>query len=176
MRSIPQVNAVAILDECRDLFVRYGGHKAAAGFTIRSEHLAELETRLRALVDTALSAPPVPTLTIDAVVPLADIQTGVLPALDRLAPFGQHNGPPIAASLNLAVREARVVGGNHLKLTLSDDQGDTREAIAFRQAERLGDLPPIVDIAYQVEANRWNGSTHLQLNVRDMRPGQAISQ
>ena len=46
----------------------------------------------------------------------------------------------------------------------------------FRQAERLGDLPPIVDIAYQVEANRWNGSTHLQLNVRDMRPGQAISQ
>lgn len=174
MRSIPQVNAVALLDECRDLFVRYGGHKAAAGFTIRSEHLAELETRLRALVDGALCAPPVPTLAIDAVVPLADIQAGVLPALERLAPFGQHNGPPIAASLNLAVREARVVGGNHLKLTLSDALGDTREAIAFRQAERLGDLPPIVDIAYQVEANRWNGSTHLQLNVRDMRPGQAL--
>lgn len=172
MRSIPQVHAVEILDECRDLLVRHGGHKAAAGFTVRSEHLAELEQRMRDLVDGRLGVEPVPTLAIDAVVPLGEVQPEILPALERLAPFGQHNSAPMLASLDLAVRDARVVGVNHLKLTLSDAQGDTREAIAFRQSERLTDLPPTIDIAYQVEANRWNGSTHLQINVRDLRPSR----
>lgn len=170
MRSISDVHAVDLLDQCRDLLVRHGGHKAAAGFTVRNAHLAELEMRLRDLVDRSLLCSPVAHLTIDAVVDLGDVQPHVLPALDRLAPFGQHNSPPLLASLDLAVRDARLVGANHLKLTLSDAHGDTRDAIAFRQGDRLADLPSAIDIAYQVEANRWNGSTHLQINIRDIRP------
>ncbi|MCW5851812.1 MAG: single-stranded-DNA-specific exonuclease RecJ [Anaerolineae bacterium] len=170
MRSIPEFSAVDALDEVRDLLRKHGGHRAAAGFTVRNEHLRELETRLRAYVDSHLNGLPTPTLSIDAVVPLGEMQPPVLSALERLAPFGQHNTPPMLASLGLAVREARVVGTNHLKLLLSDAHGDTREAIAFRQAEWLAQLPQMIDIAYQVEPNRWNGSTHLQMNVRDIRP------
>lgn len=170
MRSIPEFSAVDTLDACRDLLRKHGGHKAAAGFTVRNEHLPELEVRLRDYVDANLPGIPVPSLLIDAVVKLSEVQNSVLYALDRMAPFGQHNSPPLLASLGLAVREKRVVGTNHLKLTLSDANGDTREAIAFRQAELYERLPQMVDIAYQVEANRWNGSTYIQMNVRDIRP------
>ncbi len=170
MRSIAEFNAVEALDACRDLLRRHGGHKAAAGFTVRNEHLPELEQRLRGIVDSTLNGHLAPTLMIDAVVPLGEVQPPVLQALEQLAPFGQHNSPPLLASLGLAVREARVVGANHLKLTLSDSYGDTREAIAFRQADWLAHLPSMIDVAYQVEANRWNGSTQLQMNVRDIRP------
>jgi len=171
MRSIAEFSAVDALDACHALLRRHGGHKAAAGFTIRNEHLPELEVRLRQHVDQHLTGHLMPSLMIDAVVPLAEVQPPVLTALEHMAPFGQHNSAPLLASLDLAVRDARVVGTNHLKLTLSDAHGDTREAIAFRQAEWLEELPPMIDIAYQVEANRWNSSTHLQMNVRDIRPG-----
>ena len=69
----------------------------------------------------------------------------------------------------MIVREARLVGSEHLKLMLSDGQ-IVWDAIAFRQASWIGNLPPRIDVAYQLEARTWNGETRLQLNVKDIKP------
>ncbi|MFN8498060.1 MAG: single-stranded-DNA-specific exonuclease RecJ [Anaerolineae bacterium] len=169
-RSISEINIVELLDKCKDLLVRHGGHRAAAGFTVRNDRLPQLEMRLRELVDALLPTTPAPTLSIDAVLPLTDVSEPVWTAFERLAPFGQQNSSPLLATLGATVCDARLVGVNHLKLIVADQSGNTREAIAFRRGEWLPNLPPVVDIAYHLELNRWNGSVQAQLNIKDIRP------
>ncbi len=169
-RSISEFNIVAALDECRDLLVRHGGHAMAAGFTVKNRNLPELQTRLRDLAMGALGEMELaPTLSIDAVAALDDMNWDLYQALSRLAPFGYGNREPVFVSRNVLVREARIVGSEHLKLLLSDGQV-VWDAIAFRQGSWMSHLPPRVDVAYQLEARTWNGETRLQLNVKDIKP------
>lgn len=169
-RSINEFNIVAALDECRDLLVRHGGHAMAAGFTVRNEKLNELETRLkgiaaRTLADSALA----PTLFIDAETPLHEMGWPIQKSLEMLAPFGYGNREPIFLSRRVGVRDARVVGTEHLKLLLSDGP-IAWDAIAFRQASWIDHMPKQIDLVYQLEAREWNGEPRLQLNVKDFQP------
>jgi single-stranded-DNA-specific exonuclease len=92
--------------------------------------------------------------------------------LDKLAPFGFGNREPVFVSRNVMVRDARLVGNEHLRLMLSDGQA-VWDAIAFRQGSWLGALPKTIDVAYQLEARVWNGETKLQLQVKDIKtPGE----
>ncbi len=110
-----------------------------------------------------------PTLAIDAEASLSDMNWTVQKALGQLAPFGYGNREPIFVSRNVIVRNARLVGGDHLKLTLSDGQ-IVWDAIAFRQGSWAGKVPKFIDVAYQLEARTYKGDTRLQLNVRDLKP------
>ncbi|MCX7839667.1 MAG: single-stranded-DNA-specific exonuclease RecJ [Anaerolineae bacterium] len=169
-RSISEFNIVAALDECRDLLVRHGGHAMAAGFTVRNENLPALQTRLREIAARTLApAELVPTLTVDAEVSLSEMTWALYNALEQLSPFGYGNREPVFVSRNVLVRDARVVGNEHLKLLLSDGNA-VWDAIAFRQASWLGQLPARIDIAYQLDARTWNGETRLQLNIKDIKP------
>jgi len=169
-RSISEFNVVAALDQCRDLLVRHGGHAMAAGFTVRNENLPALQTRLKAIAETELAhIELMPTLNVDAEASLSEMNLKLAEALAQLAPFGYGNREPIFVSRDLIVREARIVGTDHLKLTLSDGQ-ILMDAIAFRQGSWLAQLPPRIDVAYQLEAQVWNGKPRLQLNVKDIKP------
>jgi single-stranded-DNA-specific exonuclease len=169
-RSISEFNIVAALDECRDLLVRHGGHAMAAGFTVRNENLPALETRLREIAARALSPHELaPTLSVDAEISLSDVNWALQKSLEQLAPFGYGNREPIFVSRNVAARDARLVGSEHLKLLLGDGQ-ITWDAIAFRQGSWLGKIPSRIDVAYQLEARTWNGEARLQLNVKDIKP------
>ncbi len=168
-RSISEFNMVAALDECRDLLVRHGGHAMAAGFTVVNEKLPELEARLREIAARGLAQLELaPTLTIDAEAALSEMNWTVEKSLEELAPFGYGNREPIFLSRNVIVRDARIVGNEHLKLTLSDGQV-VWDAIAFRQGSWLGHLPPRIDVAYQLESRTWNNQARLQLNVKDIK-------
>lgn len=169
-RSISEFNVVAALDQCRDLLVRHGGHAMAAGFTVRNENLPALQTRLKQIAESELAQIELmPTLNVDAEASLSEMNLKLAESLAQLAPFGYGNREPIFVSRNLGVREARVVGTDHLKLTLSDGQ-IVMDAIAFRQGSWLDQLPPRVDVAYQLEAQVWNGKPRLQLNIKDIKP------
>jgi single-stranded-DNA-specific exonuclease len=169
-RSISEFNIVAALDECRDLLVRHGGHAMAAGFTVVNEKLAELEARLRAIAARALAELELaPRLAVDAEASLSEMNWDLQKAMEQFAPFGYGNREPLFLSRNVIVRDARVVGADHLRLMLTDGQV-VWDAIAFRQANWMGNLPPHIDVAYQLEARRWNGDARLQLNVKDIRP------
>ena len=175
-RSIPEFHITHALDECKDLLVRHGGHSVAAGFTVRLEHLAELQQRLSELALEDLGGRDLfPILTADADINLSSLQqkdvADLISCLTGLQPTGQENPEATFISRDLRVVNARAVGGEkqHLKLTVNDGRV-TWDAIAFRQAKWLEAMPPRIDLLYAFERNEFNGRTTLQLAVRDIRP------
>jgi single-stranded-DNA-specific exonuclease len=174
-RSVPGFSIIEALTSCADLFVRFGGHSAAAGFTIETEKISQLDAHLQDLAATGLSDEMLtPTLKIDAEVDLNRLSEALFNELNRLEPFGQANPQPVLMSSNVQVVDARPRGtdGQHLRLLLRrDGNGPTFEAIAFRLGEFADALRrhPQIDVAYTLEINEWNGERKLQLNVKDFR-------
>jgi len=173
-RSIPEFNITAALDECRDLLLRHGGHAAAAGFTLSNQNLPALESRLEQIAARELAGQDLqPTLQIDAVVSLDELDFAVYEFLQQLEPCGCGNPQPVLATLGLHLVSAQRVGADskHLRLKVRDPHSDVEwEGIAFRQADWFGNLPHRIDLAYSLEVNEYNGERRLQLNVKDIRP------
>lgn len=167
-RSIPAFDIVAAIRKERDLLVRHGGHRAAAGFTVRNENLELLRERLNAtaaelLDDEARRR----VLEIDVETPLAALTGLEIKGLMRFEPCGQGNRRPVLLSRGVQLVTARPVGatGDHLRMTLRDG-GATWQAIAFRQGH--ADLDDEVDIVYSLKQD-WKG-TGAELEALDVVP------
>ena len=174
-RSIPEFHITHALDECAEILVRYGGHAAAAGFTVLTSRLDELAARLLAIAQTQLGGRDLsPALEIDAEALHGELTFETCSQLKRLEPCGYGNPTPLLMSRNLRVRDVRSVGadGAHLKLSLADERHVAWDAIAFRQSHHSAWLrrDMRVDVAYHLECNEWNGQPRLQFNVLDLRP------
>ncbi|MFC1540495.1 single-stranded-DNA-specific exonuclease RecJ [Candidatus Margulisiibacteriota bacterium] len=176
-RSLPGVNMYELLDSCRDLFLDFGGHEAAAGFEIKSEKIPELVSRLRQQVDQRLTFDDLrPVVLIDAELDPALISLGLVRELAALDPHGEGNPQPVFMSRALKLADVRRVGSNgrHLKLRLQR-KDSTLDAIGFA----LGDLADklsynnVYDIAYKLESNEWNGFESAQLSLVDIREAEA---
>jgi single-stranded-DNA-specific exonuclease len=176
-RSVPGFSIVEALSDSAELFERYGGHAGAAGFTIPTQRIAELEQRLQIYAANRLPEKPEAPLDIDAEVPLASLTWELLEALAALEPFGQANPQPMFMSRRVRVLHAATRGadGQHLKLKLDDGQGGSSyDGIAFRLGHLAGYFArhPWLDIVYTFEAHEWNGQRSLQLNIKDLRRAQ----
>lgn len=173
-RSIPQFHITQALDQCKELLVKHGGHAAAAGFTVELERVDELKARLTAIAVAQRAEDDwSPVLQADALVRLSTLTPEMYAQLARLEPFGMRNSKPVFVSREVRVRGARALkDGQHLKLTLMDENGRFWDAIAFRMGDRLSHVTDTLDIAYTLELNTWNGESRLQLNIKDMQPGQ----
>ncbi|MCZ7567607.1 MAG: single-stranded-DNA-specific exonuclease RecJ [Ardenticatenaceae bacterium] len=177
-RSIPELHIIQALDRCADLLVKYGGHTAAAGFTVATTDLPALEARLTDLAAASLAGRDLrPTLVADAEIKLEHIQERHIAAIETLAPFGEGNPEPLFAARYLETRRARRVGegGKHLQLQILDRRRRLWQAIAFRQGERLaqGPLPELIDALFHLRCEQWNGTQRLTLVVQDLRASQS---
>ncbi len=174
-RSIPEFNITAALDRCADLLIRYGGHAAAAGFTVATENLDALYRRLRAIAAEQLSGLDLrPTLYIDAQVPLEEVDWATHALLRQIEPCGEGNPSPLLLSRGVEVRDRRTMGRDrqHLKLMLRDGRGVAWDAVFFRHGHLLSLVPDRVDVVYRLEVNEWNGEKRLQLHLEDLRPAE----
>jgi single-stranded-DNA-specific exonuclease len=172
-RSIPEFHITRALDQCRELFVRHGGHAAAAGFTIETSKLPVLEARLFEIAERELGDQElIPTLSVDATVQLKDLSAEVFAALQKIQPHGYANPTPVFVSRNLSVIDARTVGADnsHLKLKVGEGQL-IWDAIAFRFGAYAARLQrgARINLAYTFEENEWNGEKRFQLNVKDIK-------
>jgi len=177
-RSIPEFHITQALDQCSDLLHHYGGHAAAAGFTVHNDHLLELVERLNQLAADELGELDLrPELKADADVDLADLRADLLKALDDLQPTGMGNRSALLFTRNALVREQRAIGkdASHLKMKLVDNKGATHDAIAFRFGHLAGGLPNRVDLMFAFERNFFNGQEYLQLNIRDIRAAEPVN-
>ena len=174
-RSIPEFNIIEALDEIRDVFVKHGGHKAAAGFTLRTERLPELRERLTQVARARFDEQElIPTLRADAEVSFNELDRPLLYLLEQMEPFGAENPAPTFVARNVAVRGHRAMGkeGDHLRLTLLQNNV-IREGIAFRMGKQwTNKLPSHIDIAFAFEWNEYNGLRAMQLNIKDIKPSQ----
>ncbi len=174
-RSIPQFHITQALDECADLLLRHGGHAMAAGLTILPENLPILQQRLQAKAKAILSGQELtPTIKLDMELPLTDLNMDLAESLSVLEPTGHANEQALFMTRKLEVRDVRTVGNGdaHLKLKLASDGQPPIDAIGFRLGHWVHDLPPLLDVAYHLEINEWQGRRNLQLNMRDIRPAE----
>ncbi|MFQ6028134.1 MAG: single-stranded-DNA-specific exonuclease RecJ [Dehalococcoidia bacterium] len=172
-RSIPEFDLIKAFTTCQDLFVRYGGHSQAAGFTIRRDRLPLLEERLLAVAAELLGEGDLqPLLAIDAEVKIADLTEDFIRWLNSLEPFGKANPQPVFLTRRLQVKDLRYLGkaGQHLRLRLR--QGDQEiTALAFNQADHWVDVP-YLDLVYTVTIDRWRGTETVNLKVLDFKPSE----
>lgn len=171
-RSIPGLDIVGALEQCKDLLVRFGGHKQAAGFTIDNDKLKELDERLQLVAsDCMTECRSEPSLFVDTEIELGQMSWNTYKLVDSLAPYGFGNPQPLFLSQNVRVVDYRTVGmnSNHLRLRLSDGRG-VWSAIGFRLGYFIDEITSNVDIVYSLETNDWNGNVTLQLNMKDIRP------
>ncbi len=171
-RSIPEFHITRALEQCDNLLERYGGHAAAAGFTVRNENIGPLRERLSDIAAQDLAAHTLaPVLEVDAELPLEQANLELIDVLAGLEPTGEANEPPVFLTRNVYIQERYTVGaeGKHLKLRLTDGETSS-EAIAFRRGADIDSLPERIDIAYNLEVNEWNNQRRPQLNIQDIRP------
>lgn len=166
-RSVQGINLVAALHQCADLLLAFGGHEAAAGATLSAKNREKFVTRFNQAIAAQKPASEMQkTVSADAELSLNDISFELLSELERLEPFGMGNSKPLFVSRGLEIRQKRVVGDNHLKLTLCR-QDKLIDAIAFGKATEFAKLTQAVDLLYGLEINKFNNRQSIQMVVKD---------
>jgi single-stranded-DNA-specific exonuclease len=173
-RSIEAYHLFDGLTACRDLLEKFGGHSHAAGLSIRRGQIPEFRRRLNEHAASCLTEQDlVPTLNIDAEVRPRELSFQLSQELGALEPFGAGNPRPVFATRGFRVMsEPQVIKEQHLKLRVAGEDNRPLEAIWWRGLEESEQVPRAnqrIDLAYELEVNRWNGEIKLQLNVRDMK-------
>ena len=167
-RGIDAFDLLEGLKACEEHLETFGGHKMAAGVTVRSGHLARFSEAFNTFATLHLAAEDLsPVVQIDAVVEPEEMEWAFYDVLGRLQPFGQDNPEPTWAFLDVCVEGVpKVVGQNHLKFIVKTAAGSF-DAIAFNFP--VESLPEgRIDVAFSLKENRWQGNRSLQLQVQDV--------
>ncbi|MBD1930980.1 MULTISPECIES: single-stranded-DNA-specific exonuclease RecJ [Cyanophyceae] len=169
-RGIPEFHVFEALQYCQDLLGKFGGHKAAGGFSMPAENLEAFRERLCIFANQCLKPEHLkPLLKIDAQASLEQINLSLYQQMDSLHPCGIENSDPIFWTPNVRVVEQKIVGKGHVKLTVLQDNPVYKiKAIAWRWGDYFP-LPPRVDIAYKLKENFWNGNTTIELELVGVR-------
>ncbi len=174
-RAIPGVDLFDVLRRHEEFFVRYGGHRAAAGMTVPIDRLPALrEAFASAAFDDVAPDAWEPSVLVDAEVDLVDVDWELYGTLRRLAPFGLGNAEPsfVATSLRaLGVKE--LSGGKGLRMRLRGPEGPALSAVGWDLGVEPEDLTGDVDALFTLQENTWRGRTSLELRLRDLRPSAA---
>jgi len=187
-RGIPEFHVFEALQFCKDLLGKFGGHKAAGGFSLPAENLEAFRESLSRFAHECLQPEHLkPLISIDAQADFTQITSNLYRQIDALHPCGIGNPDPVFWTPNVKVIDQKIVGKGHLKLTLSqDNQLVTSDrpslpenelqapasgkitALAWRWGEYFP-LPHHVDLAYKVRENSWNGNTTVELELVGIR-------
>lgn len=178
-RSVPGIDLGAAIHRIADegLLIKGGGHKMAAGLTVRRDKLEDAMSRLSDLLrQQGADALGPRDLQLDGVLMPSAASVELCDALEKAGPFGASAPAPRFALPDMTVRYAREIGTGHLKLTITDGHSPPIDAIAFGAFDTaLGPELSKSDgkrfhIAGRLELNHWGGRTKVQLRVEDAAP------
>ncbi len=174
-RSVKNFDIHTAIESCSDLLEQFGGHRHAAGLTLKPENLELFVHRFEEEVSKTISEEDlIPEIDVDVTIYLNEISPKFFSVLKQFAPHGPENMTPVFVTDSvLDTGWARVVGTNHLKLELYQQENPTVKfhAIAFDKGDFLSFFQKKVplSICYTVAENHYNGNTTLQLVVRDIQ-------
>lgn len=169
-RSVAAFDLHAGLAACAGHLERFGGHRAAAGLSIRPEQVEAFAAAFAAHADAALADDDLkPVTRVDAIVPGSTLTLELAGELGRLAPFGLGNPGVVLLVDGCEVVDAATVGdGKHLRFRVRQRGRDAGQAIAFGLGGQLDRFrrDQRYDVAFRLQENRWNGVVAPQLVVR----------
>jgi len=174
-RSIPKFDLHGALGKAKDLLLRYGGHRVAAGVTIARDMVPDFAARFNEIAHSVLTpADLVPEIRVDLEVSI-DGMDGRLESLFRhFEPFGIGNPTPVLLARNVVIaRPPRAVGKDGLKLVLDTGTGSL-DAIGWGLANRVTEFQPgtRVDVAFRLERDDYRGESYLQARIADIRASE----
>jgi single-stranded-DNA-specific exonuclease len=176
-RSVNGFDLYQAIELCSDLLENFGGHKYAAGLTMKIKNLQKFTERFEEIVSENINPEQlIPVVEIDTELQLKEINEKFFRILKQFQPFGPENLNPVFLSENVVDNGyGRTVGNNgeHLKLTLIQEENPFKvfPAIAFHQGQEFQKInkgAPF-DICYQLLENEFRGRVNLQIQIQDIK-------
>ncbi len=174
-RSVKDFDVYTAIENCSHLLEQFGGHKFAAGLTMKKENVNQFSEAFEIEVSNSITEDMlIQSIDVDMEIQLDEINDKLIRILNQFAPHGPHNMTPIFCSRNVMdTGYARVVGDNHLKLELY--QPNTKltkiEAMAFNKGDFLHFFKKQtpIDIVYKIKVNEYRGVSNIQLIIEDIK-------
>ncbi len=170
-RSIPGVDIHAAMAECRDLFVRFGGHAQAAGLTIEKKNVDEFKRRLtQAIREQAEPEAFIPTEEYDLELDVKEMTEELVDAFAAMQPTGFGNPAPVFCVRGVNTTDVRTIGkdGAHLRMRISQG-GEMRNAIGFRMGERAKGMPEVIEAVLSLSINVWQDKRSVQCELKQFQ-------
>jgi single-stranded-DNA-specific exonuclease len=181
-RSVPSFNFIESIQEVPEYFEKFGGHPMAFGFTLKNRELLEkMKTALyEKHTEKTKGKDLTPILNIDAAIELDDVNWELFDLLEKFAPFGKENEKPLYMASQVEVHNVIPLGKEkkHLKLYLKSNTGKIKMAIGWQLCRdsdgqknwcKLLHKGDLIDIAFEINVNEWNGNRELRLQIVDLK-------
>ena len=172
-RSIPGFDLLSALEKCESVFMKFGGHRQAAGLTMKTANIAEFRSMLTRHADEVLDPDDlVPSLPIDGEMPFEQITSQVIEDLKLFEPFGSSNQKPVFAASEVAISDGPyLLKEKHLRMSVKQS-GRIFRAVAWRGAgwfKFLKEHRDRVNIAFSLVENHFRGETTTELSIADVQ-------
>ena len=172
-RSVKGFDIYNAIESCKDYLIQYGGHKYAAGLTLKPDNFLKFKNAFEKIVKNSIDSKLMtPSIQVDEKIKLSTITPKFYRILKQFAPFGPSNKKPVFLSENLTdTGFCKTVGeeNNHLKCIVTQ-KGYKFSSIGFGIGEKIGlikNKTPF-NAVYNIEENYWNGKTSMQLKLIDL--------
>lgn len=175
-RSVEGFDLYYAISQCSEYLENYGGHKYAAGLTLKLENIEAFKAKFEQIVSETINEEMLtPQINIDAQIKLSDITPDLYNMLQKFAPFGPNNTIPVFMTENVInfIGTKRVGRNNeHLKLVVVDDTRacNDRSGIGFGMGNLYEQVNSgsFFDICYTLQENEFMGKTDIQMMLRDI--------
>ncbi len=168
-RSIEEVNLYELIRRCDLYLERYGGHRMAAGLSLKPENFEALSLSMEREIEDMLGEIPKPRIRIDAALPLSNIDFDFISReYELFSPFGPKNPKPVFATDKVIVRGWENFGRNNIKLRV-EEGGRSFSVFGFRWGEPPIPIPSKCRLAYSFSISEYMGERYLQIELEDIK-------
>lgn len=170
-RSINGIDIYTPLSKCKELFINFGGHKEAAGFSIKTEMIPAFQDKFLQIMNQVIQEEDLKkTIEIDHLLKPHEVTLTLAKEMSKLEPFGKSNSEPVFCTKKLYPIDYKSISDDtHLTVTFSDGMR-TYKAIGFGMADRIDELAAsTIDVCYHLKINSWRGNNTVQLQIIDFK-------
>ena len=172
-RSVHGFDVHAAICACADLLEQFGGHKYAAGLSMRLENLPKFIEKFETIVASTITEDQlIPKIDIDAEIELSDINARFLNIIEQMGPFGPGNMRPVFVTKGVNdTGRTRLVKEEHLKIDIEKKGQNSISGIGFNMKAYFDYIStkPIFDVCYQLYENDWQGRKNVEIRLKDLK-------
>ena len=182
-RAAGVLNIFELLDQCKDLFIKFGGHKAAAGLSMKKENFPEFKSRMNALLKPIPAPLRTKLSSFDVEIGIEEISKHLLNDLEKLEPFGPGHEKPVFRMKNAIIQSYRIMKDAHVRWTFSGTNSKISvQGVSFNYLGKWNEMTPDelfelqgksgLTVQFTLGVNRFNGNETIQLMVDKVMAGQ----
>jgi len=183
-RSAGELNIFELLEQCKDLFIKFGGHKAAAGLSMKQENFSAFKIKMNQLLSLIPLNLRTKTSSFDIEIGLEEIDAKLVKDLQILEPFGPGHERPVFRMKNAQIASYRIMKDAHVRWSFNSPQNpkSTIQGVSFNYLGKWNEATPEelyalqnkngLTVQFTLGINRFNGNESIQLMVDRLIPGQ----